>query len=781
MIDGTKIKTMRDDLLEIESKLSQPQNAPTPQRKATTFAPKTPASRSSSSSSPSAAPKLQASNLSAAKPSPMSQDPKTKELRDIMEKLSKKSGVGYTEKKAQTPETDELKNLIERISKREGGREKSVNAVPIADSPKPKSSAAERPAPIETAKPVSPSVKPAPIIKESLNTAPIIANKPTQVQEKAVSLEKPDLDALIKPVQKPSIKPVTEKMAFSLSPKKIEIIAPQIPRTKNTKSKPEQKAKFEVKAEEIKEILNNITEKETELKDLLDKMSVKKKNETEERKPSVIKNDALSDVSSKTIPREANIKPQSAQLEKTNPKEPAKNLRKTNTPVFAPKPKIDSMTKSGAAENEKEKPIMKKVRERLFGIGREKNATTPAQNNLQVKPVSLEEKNKPDQTGDYLKDITASDEVREPEIGKVEEKFSNLPDAKQVSEMKLDKIEKFENASGVLTNNPDPNGKKENELAKARRNYIDSNYVPPTNRLVFGKQEHYSSIRKHIEERHQGTNLDDLESKMAVGNNFVLSEKEEKRKLKERIMNKYHIKNPSLIKNILIISILAIAMGGGALYLYLTRIPATPPDVTAPAAPGIELKELSMISDSIDISEEKMKNPAILREEANKKFSSNQNLRFFKLVIKDSKNYIVKFDNALKAIGMKTELLPENFLDSAENEYSMLVFKTNKSTSRLGFAVKLKSEGAMLNSMNLWEKDKDKMKDVLAPLYMSDRTSEIQNSRFQSGNYKNVNIRFIPLPDKDTAIDYFIYKNILVITTTKDDAFGLIDILVSLK
>ncbi|MFA6097216.1 MAG: hypothetical protein WC788_06325 [Candidatus Paceibacterota bacterium] len=805
MSNGTKIKTMKDDLLEIENKVSQSMKIPEKQQKSATL------SSGTSSVLPGQKP-------SAGFPLPKNDseghDLKTKELRNIVDRLSKnKSGVvppssqktaapSYIpDIKTSTSEATELKALIDRISKREGEREKPLTA--SEDKEKeivPDTEPQKEPA--IAAKIALPAVKPSVIPKQEPEK--IIEPLKTPIADKT-PFEKPDLNTLIKPVSRPT--PASEEKKPETAPEKM-ISAKNIMEKAIPAEQPAPQANgraLEEKITETKEVLESITKKENELKELLEKMSRNKRSDT-----------VITDSEVKAIPqapaRTSAVPSMQAKktaapaattyldkLIKPAEKPSLKSLGIKETLVTSPEQKTVPIKNTGSGE---EKPIMKKIRERLFGLEKEISQAKPvtetapvqtAKNDKEAMQVpaenrKTEEKNtsaatpaKKTDAKDYFKKISEDKTLSAAKIESVEEKFSNLPQEKQSSIIKPEKINEFENTSGVIKSSSKSDLKKEDELTKARRNYLDSQYVSPTSRLVFGKQEHYSSIRKHIEERHLDANLKDLESRVAVAKNIVISEKEEKKRLRERIMSKYHIRSSPFLRNILILAVLVIVIGGAALYGYLSKIEVKPPDIIVPVITGNELKELSQIKDSLEITAEKLKNPTALRDEAGKKFASDPNLKLFRLIIKNDKGDIVDLKNALGGIGFNVPALPQNFMGATENDYSLIISKTSKLTMRFAIAIRLKSPESMQTTMNSWEKDRIKMKDGLNPLFISDRTSDIQNSYFQAGSYKNISIRYVSLPDKDSAIDYFIHKNILVIATTKDDTFKFIDILTSVQ
>ena len=70
---------------------------------------------------------------------------------------------------------------------------------------------------------------------------------------------------------------------------------------------------------------------------------------------------------------------------------------------------------------------------------------------------------------------------------------------------------------------------------------------------------------------------------------------------------------------------------------------------------------------------------------------------------------------------------------------------------------------------------------ILKPLFINDSNFEKTYGDFSSTTYsdENIELRYVHLIDNDTALNYFLYKDILVITTSKDNTFVMTDILIN--
>jgi hypothetical protein len=346
------------------------------------------------------------------------------------------------------------------------------------------------------------------------------------------------------------------------------------------------------------------------------------------------------------------------------------------------------------------------------------------------------------------------------------------------------------NKSGILLNKKTETAGSQKESAdeekKTKEFYPEKNeYASPENRLIHGKQEYYSSLRKKIELKEKKDEIKELKSASATKKKVeTISQKEEYKKLKKSIIQKYHIKLFSLPwKKIITVSVIILFLVGLTVYYFLSRITPPPPPPPPPIIAGIELKEFDGIQDKIEMTKEDVKKLNIIEIKANEKFSSNKNINVLKLLITNQDN-LLPLEEALQAIDViDTETsannLPENFLEKLTNDYNLFIFKTKQNRIRLGIAVRSNDIFYLQQIMEGWEEERienKKMSVVLKPLFVNDRTKEIGKS-FEQTEHKGITIRYLNLPDQNTSLDYFIHNDLLVITTSKDNAFQMADLL----
>jgi len=139
-------------------------------------------------------------------------------------------------------------------------------------------------------------------------------------------------------------------------------------------------------------------------------------------------------------------------------------------------------------------------------------------------------------------------------------------------------------------------------------------------------------------------------------------------------------------------------------------------------------------------------------------------------------------DEALRTIlGQQNfQSIPQDFLSLASQQYDVLVFK-GSSSLRLGIAFKYDQtkEADFRQAMLNWEKTNDrsqKIYNVMKALFGTDRFTEDNTASFQPSMNNGTELRYVNLPDSSNSMDYFIYNDLIVFTTSKDTAFQMMDL-----
>ena len=360
---------------------------------------------------------------------------------------------------------------------------------------------------------------------------------------------------------------------------------------------------------------------------------------------------------------------------------------------------------------------------------------------------------------------------------------------------------KTHDESGILVKKKEEETEQESQKNDDKKTgYLKNDKLLfPEDRLVRGEQRYYSSVSKKIKLREKKDEMAGLRNATDIKEKQkILSKEEEYKQLKKSIISKYHIKLFSLAwKKIILISFIIISLIVGSFYVVMIYIPQEG-EVLPPVNNvfGEELAEFADLEEKITIAESSFRGFNNLEENAKDIFNANHNSKVIKLLVINTENEIdgkilplKSFLDAMKIIDSKNNInnLPINFLEASTNQYNTFLFQTEKESMRYGIAIKLKDKEVMFEIMKEWEKERSenkKMIVVLKPLFASDRNFEDFYNPFNSGNYGGIEIRYVHLMDQETALNYFIYHNnndnsdLLVITTSRDSAYALIDLLI---
>ncbi len=370
-------------------------------------------------------------------------------------------------------------------------------------------------------------------------------------------------------------------------------------------------------------------------------------------------------------------------------------------------------------------------------------------------------------------------------------KINDLKNENLASKIKTDeggKFEKYSEQSGILQNN---NQREEEPYKKSLSEKVyDENYTPPAERLAWGKQEFYSSVIKKIKPREEKGEMESLKNAAMIKNRQILSKDEEYKKLKHSIAKKYHINLFSLPwKKIISVAVAVIALAGIASYFVFSETNPFSPDTKPPVVIGSEIEKFSSLEKEIIISKKNLQGFNNLESEALNIFNSDNNIKIIKLLVinNEEEENILSLPEALDSIGIinikgNINYLPDGFLQAAANNYNIFIFKTAKGTIRYGLAIKASDKNSLSGVMLTWEKEEarsKKMSAIFKPLFVNDKNFEDALGSFSASFYKNIEIRYVHLINKDTALNYFFYEDILIFATSKDTAFTIVDFLVS--
>ncbi len=220
------------------------------------------------------------------------------------------------------------------------------------------------------------------------------------------------------------------------------------------------------------------------------------------------------------------------------------------------------------------------------------------------------------------------------------------------------------------------------------------------------------------------------------------------------------------IKLLFIVLVIA-GIGIGVYYFYIRSYPSDDPEVSP-----IPVNSVSFVA---GVTEAVIKTDlnANLNSEIKRYFSDNMPSGMYRLTIKDKEGQnsleLENFDKSLNII------LPNSVVSVLDKNYNLMVFNyPEKSYLRLGLVFKSKSSFDIFAPVRSWETD---MQRNLEPIFMGVFGIYDPEKQFNDDRYDNFNIRYLRLGVVDVALNYAIDddKKFLLITTSKQDMFNLID------
>jgi len=323
----------------------------------------------------------------------------------------------------------------------------------------------------------------------------------------------------------------------------------------------------------------------------------------------------------------------------------------------------------------------------------------------------------------------------------------------------------------------DPQFVKKGLLSK-----YNETYISPSERLIHGKQEMYSSVSKIIKQKNDNDDIASLKESERIKNEQanVISKDEEYKKLKKGIIQKYHIKLSALPwKKIIPIGLIFVILVGAVAWIFRPKIqiefPVEPPLVVIEC--DIErflgIEEITRVKNSII----GLYNP---NGDDEIEFDKDTKVLKFKIVDSDNNDSMLNLEDALDTILRKDRsYFYDGFFEEITGNYNIFMFKTEKGTIRYGLAIETKEDGSMYNVMKRWEADGTnnmKMIAVFKNLFIDDASGAHLYKAFTSIDFNGIEINYSHLKDKNTALNYFIHDNILVITTSIDSNSIMVDL-----
>lgn len=646
---------------------------------------------------------------------------------------------------------DDLREAKEKNKKADSSEKKETKERlnESAKQQKPENSGIKKPIPKEegTGKAIAPEMQP------PISDKPVSEEKKPTIQEEIKNeLEKMpgDLKVRASEVKKEgaSSKPREQEKDAELS-ELIKRVSASMQKSAPAQPKPQEPAK---------------PDKDRELKEIIERMSRNMKKENE-------------------LLREEEIQPKAPQQKPTKPEEEKSATSFLKNIFHKPESEKDEIEDDYKKEEKPKDTYWEKMHDTLKNSPNntpEKEIIDEIKKGIMMEPKKPVQEKKIDPAVQEPKIIPPETPAKPAApISPISPKETQKP---QHAELRKPEQEVKAKAAGIIVPEKKAGSGAKDKLDKDTSKE-ELSYISPENRLIFGKQEYYSSIRKRIKLKNEEKNLEGLEETLKQ-NEIKLSDTEEKKMLRHQIIKKYRIKLFTLPwAKIIIFTILFLGTLGTGLYLILPKI-----------AP-VDESPVEIINGE-NIAEIDSK----LTREVSAKQKSISALNYFDgslepwntyrkgdiIEVKisyDDYSILLPRDEALKSILGKEQFgnIPPAFLDTISQKYSVLAFK-RENDLRLGLAFKFDSakETQLRSTMLEWEKTgtrNAKIYNVMKNLFTGSKLKEEGITSFQPAIYRDVELKYINLPDTNTSIDYVIYGDTIFFTTSKDTTFQMIDLL----
>lgn len=120
-------------------------------------------------------------------------------------------------------------------------------------------------------------------------------------------------------------------------------------------------------------------------------------------------------------------------------------------------------------------------------------------------------------------------------------------------------------------------------------------------------------------------------------------------------------------------------------------------------------------------------------------------------------------------IGSLDMNIPVEISRALGGKYTFFVYKQE---NRAGFIAKITERETLETGLRDWE---NTMPKDLRPLFLGQEPGEAVAEEFQDSAYKGVNVRYLNFTNSTLALDYAIVGDYLVITTSKESMFRVLD------
>ena len=215
------------------------------------------------------------------------------------------------------------------------------------------------------------------------------------------------------------------------------------------------------------------------------------------------------------------------------------------------------------------------------------------------------------------------------------------------------------------------------------------------------------------------------------------------------------------IRPIFLLLIIALLIIGGVFY-WINREPE-------PVIPDPIPEQIQPSESLIQVNETKIFDLQDSLFELIKEKSQNQEIGITRrlAILKNEKEFL-----SLNELFQKLEITPPPYTISNLEENYTLVIYSQEQGKRLNLVIQVKNSEILKQRMKEWEST---MFNNFSKFYIDDQPGEKASEAFLIDNYKGIDIRYINLPDPDLTLNYTIRNNLLIIGTSKQAIYSIVD------
>ena len=135
----------------------------------------------------------------------------------------------------------------------------------------------------------------------------------------------------------------------------------------------------------------------------------------------------------------------------------------------------------------------------------------------------------------------------------------------------------------------------------------------------------------------------------------------------------------------------------------------------------------------------------------------------------DGKIRYLNLDEFAGYLGINIPLEIKNCL---KNQFTFFIYLQDSSKKRQGLVIEIKNKELLKNLLRNWEKN---LIEDIKPIFLEEEIGPCATEEFQDNVRRGISIRYMNLPDPDLTIDYAIVNDKLIITTSKDSMYYILD------